>query len=56
MYYRSISLGRVLQPAQEDLMIMNRLARALEQLLSAQPSTKHRDFIQQFQKVDTAYK
>ena len=51
------------------LMIMNRLASALEQLLSAQPSTKHPEFfkaldftgksgvegfIQQFQKVTTA--
>ena len=69
MSYRSRSLGRVPQPGQEDLTIMDRLASALERLSSAQPSPAHReifkapdftgednveDFVQQFQEVAAA--
>ena len=69
MSYRSRSLGRVPQPGQEDLTIMDRLASALERLSSAQPSPARRevfkapdftgegnveDFVQQFQEVAMA--
>ena len=66
MSHRSKSLGRLPQPNQVDLTIIDRLTSTLERLSSAQPILAHRevfeapdfagdgnieDFLQQFQEV-----